>query len=187
MGGMIKKYIVARHQWHTPVILATQEAEIRRIAVQSQPWSNSSQDPILKKTHHNQKGWWSDSRCRPWVQTPVRQKEKERKKYTAFMYEDGTRCWKMGRGKSATEGENLITVNICMCETPQCNTFAQLINPVKMHIEKMLGQLLNHEGKQRVIHSYRAAHLWCSIVRVCQMHFQLQLTMGLLGIDPNII
>jgi hypothetical protein len=32
-----------------PVILATQEAEIRRIVVQSQPGHNSSQDPILKK------------------------------------------------------------------------------------------------------------------------------------------
>jgi hypothetical protein len=32
-----------------PVILATQEAEIRRITVQSQPWANSSRDPILKK------------------------------------------------------------------------------------------------------------------------------------------
>jgi hypothetical protein len=27
----------ARHQWFTPVILATPEAEIRRIMVQSQP------------------------------------------------------------------------------------------------------------------------------------------------------
>jgi hypothetical protein len=33
------------------VILATQEAEIRRIMVQSQPKS-SLQNPILKKTHH---------------------------------------------------------------------------------------------------------------------------------------
>jgi hypothetical protein len=31
-----------------PVILATQEAEIRRIAVQRQPWANSSRDPISK-------------------------------------------------------------------------------------------------------------------------------------------
>jgi hypothetical protein len=35
-----------------PVILATQEAEIRRITVQSQPQANSSQDPISKKIHH---------------------------------------------------------------------------------------------------------------------------------------
>jgi hypothetical protein len=34
-----------------PVILATQEAEIRRIAVRSQPRQiNCSQDPILKKS-----------------------------------------------------------------------------------------------------------------------------------------
>jgi hypothetical protein len=33
----------------TPVILATQEAEIRRIEVQSQPWANSFRAPILKK------------------------------------------------------------------------------------------------------------------------------------------
>jgi hypothetical protein len=32
----------------TPVIIATQEAEIRRISVQSQPRQNSSQDPISK-------------------------------------------------------------------------------------------------------------------------------------------
>jgi hypothetical protein len=33
---------LAKHQWLTPVILATQEAEIRRISVQSQPPANSS-------------------------------------------------------------------------------------------------------------------------------------------------
>jgi hypothetical protein len=32
-----------------PVSLATQEAQIRRITVQSQPRANSSQDPISKK------------------------------------------------------------------------------------------------------------------------------------------
>jgi hypothetical protein len=31
---------------------------------------NSSRDPILKKPI-TKKGWWSSSRCRPWVQTPV--------------------------------------------------------------------------------------------------------------------
>jgi hypothetical protein len=34
-----------------PVILATQEAEIRRIAVLSQPWANSLRDPISKNEH----------------------------------------------------------------------------------------------------------------------------------------
>jgi hypothetical protein len=35
-----------------PVILATQEAEIRRIRVQSQPEANRSRDPISKKTQY---------------------------------------------------------------------------------------------------------------------------------------
>jgi hypothetical protein len=49
----------AGHQWLTPVIPATQEAEIRRITVQSQPRQ------ILKKKPITKKGWWSGSRCRP--------------------------------------------------------------------------------------------------------------------------
>jgi hypothetical protein len=52
----------ASHQWLIPVILGTQrtdqEAEIRRIVVQSQPWANSSSDPILKIPNRKQ-GWWS--------------------------------------------------------------------------------------------------------------------------------
>jgi hypothetical protein len=40
-----------------PVILATQEAEIRRIAVQSQK-------PYLEKPFPK-KVWWNGSRCRP--------------------------------------------------------------------------------------------------------------------------
>jgi hypothetical protein len=39
--------------WLTSVILATQEAEIRRITVQSQPGQIVPQDPVSKKTHHN--------------------------------------------------------------------------------------------------------------------------------------
>jgi hypothetical protein len=41
-----------------PVILATWEAKIRKIKVQSHPWTNSSRDPILKK-HFTKKDWWS--------------------------------------------------------------------------------------------------------------------------------
>jgi hypothetical protein len=56
-----KKPNSARCQWLTPVILATQKAEIRRIMVQSQPPGKQLARPYLKNTHHN-KGWWSGSR-----------------------------------------------------------------------------------------------------------------------------
>jgi hypothetical protein len=42
------------------VILAPQEAENRRKAVQGQPWTNSSQNTILKITDIK-KVWWSSS------------------------------------------------------------------------------------------------------------------------------
>jgi hypothetical protein len=42
------KTVIAGHRELTPVILATQEAEIRRITVQSQPQANNLGDPILK-------------------------------------------------------------------------------------------------------------------------------------------
>jgi hypothetical protein len=49
--------------WLTPVILATQEAEIRRVVVQSQPWQIVRETLILKKPI-TQKSWWSGSRRR---------------------------------------------------------------------------------------------------------------------------
>jgi hypothetical protein len=52
------------HQWLTPVILATQEAEIRRFVVQKLAPGNTLQDPSSKITK-TQKGWCSGSRYRP--------------------------------------------------------------------------------------------------------------------------
>jgi hypothetical protein len=54
-------------QWLPPIILATQEADIRRITVQSQPRQIVHETPSQKK----KKDWWSGSRYRPWVQTLV--------------------------------------------------------------------------------------------------------------------
>jgi hypothetical protein len=41
----------ARHPWLTPVIPATQEPEIRRITIQSQPGQTVCQT-LSQKTHH---------------------------------------------------------------------------------------------------------------------------------------
>jgi hypothetical protein len=49
------------HQWLRPVILASQDAEIRKITVGSQPRANSLRDPILRKPF-TKKGWWNDSK-----------------------------------------------------------------------------------------------------------------------------
>jgi hypothetical protein len=42
-----------------PVILATQEAEIRRISVQSQP-RQIVEETLSQKTLHKKKGWWNE-------------------------------------------------------------------------------------------------------------------------------
>jgi hypothetical protein len=49
--------------WLPPVILATQEAEIRRMGVQSQLCINSWRDPILKIPNTKQ-DWQNDSSSR---------------------------------------------------------------------------------------------------------------------------
>jgi hypothetical protein len=57
----MKNYIIKQNlRWLTPIILATQRTEFRRITVPSQPQANSWQDPILKKPN-TKKGWWSGS------------------------------------------------------------------------------------------------------------------------------
>jgi hypothetical protein len=65
---------LARSQWLTPVILATQEAEIRRMAVRSLPGQIVLETLSRGKKKITKKGWWSSSRCWSWVQTPAPQK-----------------------------------------------------------------------------------------------------------------
>jgi hypothetical protein len=48
----------------TPAIQATQGAEIRRIAFQSQP-GQIVPETLSRKKPFTEKGWWSGSRCRP--------------------------------------------------------------------------------------------------------------------------
>jgi hypothetical protein len=43
---------MTRHQWLMPVIVATQEAEIRRIQIRRKPLANSWRDPHLENTQH---------------------------------------------------------------------------------------------------------------------------------------
>jgi hypothetical protein len=63
-------WVWAGHQWLTPIILATQEAEIRRISVWSQP-GQIVHETLPEKKPITKNGWWSGLRYRPWVQAPV--------------------------------------------------------------------------------------------------------------------
>jgi hypothetical protein len=60
---LIKRRFFAGCQWPTPIILATQEAEMRRIAVQSQP-GQIVYETISKKSQHK-KGLVEWLKCRP--------------------------------------------------------------------------------------------------------------------------
>jgi hypothetical protein len=60
---IIKKKLLARCQWLTPVILATQEAETGGSQFKA------SEGKYFVRPHSKKlitkKGWWSGSRCRP--------------------------------------------------------------------------------------------------------------------------
>jgi hypothetical protein len=44
--------------------------------------ANSSARPYLQKKPSQQKGWWSGSRCRPWVRAQYHKKKKKKKIHT---------------------------------------------------------------------------------------------------------
>jgi hypothetical protein len=81
-----RSQILVAHLW--PLILAIQEAEIRRIVDQSQPgqivYRPISKNPSQKKGWWNGSRWsgsrWSGSRCRLNFQTLVLEKKRKRKK-----------------------------------------------------------------------------------------------------------
>jgi hypothetical protein len=71
-----------RSWWLTPIIVATQEAEIRRIAVRSQPWANSSRRPYLENNQPQKQDWLKrKSTClaqeRLWAPFPALQKNQK--------------------------------------------------------------------------------------------------------------
>jgi hypothetical protein len=51
------------YRWLTPVVLAIQEAEIRRISVQSQPQANK--ETLISKIPNKKQGWGSGSSGKP--------------------------------------------------------------------------------------------------------------------------
>jgi hypothetical protein len=76
----LEKLLRARHWWLKPIILAIQEAEIRRIMVQSQPRQIVPETLSISQKPITEKAWWSGSRCRPRVQTLVPRKKKKKRK-----------------------------------------------------------------------------------------------------------
>jgi hypothetical protein len=52
--------MLAGHWWLSPIILATQEAEIRRIAVPSQPGQIDC-ETLSQKCPTQKKDWWNGS------------------------------------------------------------------------------------------------------------------------------
>jgi hypothetical protein len=67
----------SKHQgWLTPTILGTQEAEIRRIAVGSQP-GQIVHETLSQKHPSQRKGWWSDRGVGPEFKPQYHKKTKQ--------------------------------------------------------------------------------------------------------------
>jgi hypothetical protein len=104
IGRRIDVWGWAKHQWVTPVILATQEAEIRRTAVQSQPRQIVCK--ILSQKSTSQKSAGGGSRCRPWVQALVLQKKEKTRLWVWFKWQStslaSARSWVQERSCTVT-------------------------------------------------------------------------------------
>jgi hypothetical protein len=62
-----------------PVILAAQEAEIRRTAVRSQP-GQTVRKTLSRKSTSQIKSWWNGSKCSPEFEPQNRKKKKKKEK-----------------------------------------------------------------------------------------------------------
>jgi hypothetical protein len=60
LSRTVRKHSLYWHWWLAPIILATQEAEIRRITVPSHPWQ-IVHETLSQKYSTPKRGWWSGS------------------------------------------------------------------------------------------------------------------------------
>jgi hypothetical protein len=73
----IKEKMLPGSGWLTPVILATQEAKIRRISVPSQPGQIVPEILFLKNPSQKRAGGMAQGVGPDWFQTPVPQEKKK--------------------------------------------------------------------------------------------------------------
>jgi hypothetical protein len=71
---------IAGGQWLTPIILTTLEAEIRRIAVQSQPGHSSLRPYFGGGGRGTQMDWWNGSRWEALNFNPSATRKKKKKR-----------------------------------------------------------------------------------------------------------
>jgi hypothetical protein len=81
MGFSLERPKWARCQWLTPVILAIQEAESRRIVVRrSQLGETVHRTLSQKKSHHKKKSWWMAQGVGPEFKPQYQNKKRKERK-----------------------------------------------------------------------------------------------------------
>jgi hypothetical protein len=81
-----ENWVSNRCQWLTSIIVATQEAEIRRIAVQSQP--QIVRETLPQKTHHKKRA----GRVAQCVGSEFKSQYHKKKKHQLSEYKEGGLC-----------------------------------------------------------------------------------------------